>query len=108
MSVWIILVISGLLEGVWVTAMKASNGFTHWGYTAMTFVVAWVSFWMLGYAMRFVPQGVGYPVWVGLGAVCSVAAGAYFWGEQINLQRVLSVCLIVSGIVGLYLAEGRT
>ena len=54
---WLFLLAAGLLETVWALSMKASEGFTRWPYTVLTFAAAWASFWLLGLALRSLPVG---------------------------------------------------
>ena len=105
---WGLLVIAGLLETVWAASMKLSEGFTRPLPSAVTAVAAAASFWLLAIAMRGLPLGVAYPVWVGIGAVGSVAVGVVPLGEGVNALRLGSVALIVAGIAGLSLAEARS
>lgn len=58
--------------------------------------------------MRSVPIGTAYPVWVGIGAVGSVAAGAWLFDEPLSAPRLLCVGLIVAGVVGLKLTTAAT
>lgn len=101
---WLILLISGLLEVVWATAMKASNGFTVVVPSVVTGVAAFVGFWLLGFAMKSLPLGTAYPVWVGIGAIGTFVLGVIWFGEPASVLRVASVALIVAGIVGLKVA----
>ena len=66
---WALLFIAGLLEIVWSVSMKASQGFSKGGYTALTFVAASISFWLLGLAVKTLPIGTVYATWTGIGAV---------------------------------------
>ena len=98
---WIVLVISGVLEAVWATALGRSEGFTRPGATA-TFAVALVlSMVGLGYAMRELPIGTSYAVWVGIGAVGTVGWAMATGQEPTSAVRILLVGLIVAGVVGL-------
>lgn len=103
--VWIILLISDLLEGVWVSAIKASGGFAKLGPSVLTGVAAFVGFWLLGYAMKSLPLGTAYPIWVGIRAVGTFVLGVVWFGEPTSLLRVASVSLIIAGIVGLKMAS---
>lgn len=102
---WLILLISGLLEVVWASAMKASDGFTKLGPSVLTGVAAFVGFWLLGFAMKSLPLGTAYPVWVGIGAVGTFILGVLWFGEPASLLRIASVSLIIAGIVGLKVAS---
>ena len=102
---WLVLLISGVLEVVWATAMKASDGFTKLGPSVLLGVAALVGFWLLGYAMKHLPLGTAYPVWVGIGAVGTFVFGVVWFGESASLLRVASVGLILAGIIGLKVAS---
>jgi quaternary ammonium compound-resistance protein SugE len=63
-----------------------------------------ISLWLLGIAMKSLPVGTAYSVWVGVGAVGTVILGIVLLGEAVNTARLISVALIIAGIVGLKLA----
>lgn len=102
---WVALLVAGLLEVGWATAMKLSEGFTRPGPTLATFALMLASFGLLSYAMRSLPLGTAYGVWTGIGAVGSVLVGILFMGEARDPLRLLCIALIVSGIVGLRLTS---
>ena len=101
---WILLTLAGLLEVGWAIGLKKSEGFTHIWPTIGTLGAMALSFWLLSLAIRTLPLGTAYPVWVGIGAVGTVIVGRLLFGESITLWRVASVALIVIGIVGLKLS----
>jgi quaternary ammonium compound-resistance protein SugE len=82
---WLLLAVAGLLEIVWSVRMKASHGFTKHHFTAITLVAAWVSFWLLGLAMRQLPVGTAYAVWTGIGAVGAAVLGILIFGESVTV-----------------------
>lgn len=98
---WLLLFVSGLLEIVWSSAMKQSEGFTRPVPSAVTVVAALVGFWLLALAMRDLPLGTAYAVWVGIGAVGAFIVGVTVLGEPLTPLRAASAGLIVLGIVGL-------
>lgn len=102
---WFWLVMAGLLEVVWAIAMKQSHGFTRWLPTVVMLVTMGIGFGMLTLALRQIPLGTGYAVWVGIGAVGTALAGVWVFGESINTARILFLAMIVLGIVGLRLTE---
>jgi quaternary ammonium compound-resistance protein SugE len=102
-TAWAILVVAGLLEIVWSSSMKASEGFTKHMYTGVTLVAAWLSFWLLGLAMKSLPLGTAYAVWTGIGAVGAAVLGIVFFKEPATAARILCIAAIVGGIVGLKL-----
>lgn len=102
---WIVLVVSGALEAVWATALGRSEGFTRPGPT-VTFAVALVaSMAGLAYAMRELPVGTAYVVWVGIGAVLTVAYAAWTGTEPLSVVRLLLLLGIVACVVGLKLVS---
>lgn len=102
---WIVLVLSGVLEAVWATALGRSEGFTRLAPT-VTFGVALVlSMGGLAYAMRDLPVGTAYAVWVGIGAVGTVGWAMATGQEPASLVRILLVGMIVAGVVGLKLTH---
>jgi quaternary ammonium compound-resistance protein SugE len=103
---WLILVCAGLLEIVWATALKQSDGFTRLWPSILGVGGALLSFILLAIALRQLPAGTGYAVWVGIGAVGVAAAGIILLGEAVSAGRLLFLSLIVVGIVGLRLVEG--
>ena len=98
---WFVLVLAGVLEAVWATALGRSEGFTRPG-PSLVFVVAMVfSMAGLALAMRDIPIGTAYAVWVGIGAVLTVAVGMVTGTDAVTPLRVLFLALIVGGVVGL-------
>lgn len=102
---WFILMIAGLLEVVWAVGLKYSEGLTRFWPSVITVVTLLLSFWLLGLAMRSLPIGTAYGVWVGIGAVGTVIFGIVFLSEPAGATRLVSVALIISGIIGLKLSS---
>jgi quaternary ammonium compound-resistance protein SugE len=101
---WVILVIAGLFEVAWAIGLKYTEGFTRLWPSVWTGLAMLVSLWLLGIAMKSLPVGTAYSVWVGVGAVGTVILGIALFDEPANAPRLISVALIVAGIVGLKLA----
>lgn len=101
---WIILIIAGLFEVCWAIGLKYTEGFTRLWPTAGTVLAMLISVWLLGIAMKSLPVGTAYSVWVGVGAVGTVVLGIVLLGEPANAIRLISVALIIAGIIGLKLA----
>lgn len=101
---WILLVVAGLFEVGWAIGLKYTEGFTRLWPSVGTVLAMVVSFWLLGAAMKSLPVGTAYGVWVGVGSVGTVVLGIVLFGEPANAARLISVTLIVAGIVGLKLA----
>jgi quaternary ammonium compound-resistance protein SugE len=103
---WYLLVGAGLLEIVWAIALKSSDGFSRLWPSAIGIIAAVVSFVMLTMALRTLPVGTAYAVWVGIGAVGVALTGIVALGESASLLRLSLLALILAGIVGLKLIEG--
>ena len=104
MNPWIILVIAGLFEIVWATSMKASNGFTNTAPSIITGIAAFISFWLLAMAMKELPLGTAYVVWVGIGALGAAILGIVMFGDSITPLRITGIALIAAGIAALKFA----
>jgi quaternary ammonium compound-resistance protein SugE len=101
---WALLVLAGLLEVGWAIGLKYTEGYTRPWPTTFTVGAMVASVWLLGIAMKSLPVGTAYAVWVGIGAVGTAALGIALFGESASWQRLGSLALIVAGIVGLKLA----
>ena len=101
---WLILIVAGLFEVVWATALKMSNGFRNPLADAVVVVGMALSVWLLAVAMKTIPMGTAYAVWTGIGAIGGVAVGIIAFGESASVLRIASAALIIAGIVGLKLA----
>lgn len=102
---WIILVIAGLFETGWAIGLKYTDGLTRLWPTIWTVLAMVVSLWLLGIAMKSLPVGTAYSIWVGVGAVGTVILGIVLLGEPANVGRLISITLIIAGIIGLKLAS---
>lgn len=100
---WGILFLAGLFEVAWAIGLKYTDGFTRPWPTAATLVAMVVSVVLLGIAMKSLPVGTAYAVWVGVGAVGTAILGIVLFAEAASAGRLLSLALIVMGIVGLKL-----
>lgn len=101
---WIILVLAGLFEVAWAIGLKYTDGFTRLWPTVGTVAAMAVSLGLLGIAMKSLPVGTAYAIWVGVGAVGTVILGIVLFDEPVNALRIGSVVLIVAGLVGLKLS----
>jgi quaternary ammonium compound-resistance protein SugE len=98
---WVILILSGVLEAVWATALGKSEGFTRLWPSVTFFVALTFSMAGLAWAMRDIPTGTAYAVWVGIGAALTVAYAMIFGGESSSILKVLLVLGIVGCVIGL-------
>lgn len=101
---WLTLFIAGLLEVVWAVGLKYSHGFTKLWPSIGTIIAMTLSVVLLSIAMRTLPMGTAYAVWVGIGAVGTVIMGIFLFNEPTSAIRLASVALIIIGIIGLKLA----
>ena len=101
---WVILVLAGLFEIGWVIGLKYSEGFTRLWPSIITLIAMAASVWLLGMAMKSLPMGTAYSVWVGIGAVGTVMLGMLLFDEPTNALRLISIALVIVGIAGLKLA----
>lgn len=103
---WIILILAGLFEIVWAVGLKYTHGFTRLTPSLITVGGMIISFWLLAIAMKSLPLGTAYAVWVGIGTIGAFVAGIILLGETLSALRVISVLLIAAGLAGLKLASG--
>lgn len=102
---WLLLLISGVLEAVWATALGRSEGFTRVGPSVVFGVALVASMAGLALAMRELPVGTSYAVWVGIGAVLTVAYAMLTGAESASLVKALFLTMIVGGVIGLKLTH---
>ncbi|MBN9630405.1 MAG: multidrug efflux SMR transporter [Actinobacteria bacterium] len=102
---WIVLILSGVLEAVWATALGKSAGFTRL-WPSVVFGVALVaSMAGLAYAMREISTGTAYAVWVGIGAALTVLYAMIFGGDGFSLLKLLLILGLVACVIGLKLVH---
>ncbi|MEI2268942.1 multidrug efflux SMR transporter [Microbacterium sp. No. 7] len=102
---WIVLIIAGVLEAVWATALGRSEGFTKLWPTVVFAAALVASMGGLAFALRDIPTGTGYAVWVGIGATLTVVWAMVTGAESVSLVKVLLVLGLVACIVGLKLVS---
>ena len=91
---WTILFLAGIFEIFWAVGLKYSDGFTKLFPTIFTIVTMIISFYLLSLALKALPIGTAYAVWVGIGTVGTVIAGIILFGESMTLIRVISILFI--------------
>ncbi|MFN7225316.1 MAG: DMT family transporter [Paracoccaceae bacterium] len=104
MSPWLLVFVAGLFETGWAIGLKYSEGFTRPVPTVLTIVGALASFWLLSLAMKDLPVGTAYAVWVGIGTMGTAILAVILFGEPVNTVRVIGIAMILAGIVALKLA----
>ncbi|WP_104167885.1 multidrug efflux SMR transporter [Arthrobacter sp. SX1312] len=102
---WIVLVVSGVLEAVWATALGRSEGFTRLAPTVVFGIAIAASMAGLAYAMRTLPVGTAYAVWVGIGASLTVVYAMATGTEPASLLKIVFLLMIVGGVIGLKLVH---
>jgi quaternary ammonium compound-resistance protein SugE len=104
---WINLIIAGLLEVVWASSLKYTEGFTKPLPSLLTISTITASFILLAQALKTLPIGTGYAIWTGIGVVGTAIIGSVFLGESRDLPRFICIGLIVIGIVGLRFTSSK-
>jgi len=102
---WVVLVVSGALEAVWATALSRSEGFSRLAPSVVFLVAVVASMLGLGYAMRTLPVGTAYAVWVGIGAALTVVIAMVSGEEPVSVVRILLLLGLVGCVIGLKLAH---
>ena len=102
---WIWLTLAGLLEVVWAIGLKYTEGFTRIGPSAITVAAMIASLYFLGLAVRSLPIGTAYAVWVGIGAFGAAVLGIYLFGEPQTFWRLFFLGLLVVAVIGLKLSH---
>jgi quaternary ammonium compound-resistance protein SugE len=102
---WLVLVVSGALEAVWATALGRSEGFTRFAPTVVFAAALAGSMAGLAWAMRGLPIGTAYAVWVGIGATLTAGYAMWTGAEAVSVVRVLLLAGIVGCVIGLKLTH---
>lgn len=100
---WLVLIVSGMCEAIWATALGKSEGFTKLWPTVWFFIGAAVSMGGLGWALKYVPIGTGYAIWVGVGAAATVAVAMISGNEPFSWVRIALITGLIACIAGLKL-----
>jgi quaternary ammonium compound-resistance protein SugE len=104
MWAWASLVAAGVAEIGWAVGLKYTHGFTRLWPSVYTVVAMVISVLLLEYAVRSIPVGTAYAIWVGIGAAGVAVAGILLFGESASAVRIGCIALIVAGVIGLKLA----
>lgn len=105
---WVMLVFSGMMESVWAIALDKSEGFSHIGPSIVFVVGLLLSMGGLAFALRYLPVGTAYAVWVGIGASLTVAYGMVTGAEPVSVARIALLAGLIACIVGLKLVGGTS
>lgn len=98
---WVVLLVSGGLEAVWAAALAASDGFRRKGPAVLFLVTNVLSLGGLAWAMREIPTGTAYAVWVGVGATLTAAWAMLSRAEPVDVRRIALLALLLACVVGL-------
>ena len=101
---WVIILAAGLFETGFAVALKMSHGMTRIWPTAIFAACALASFALLTIALRKLEVGAAYAVWTGIGAAGTAVIGMAFLGDTVSAAKIVSVCLILAGVIGLNLS----
>lgn len=102
---WFVLIVSGMFEAVWATAMSRSEGFTKVVPTLIFLIAVVISMGGLAWALKVIPVGSGYAVWVGVGAVTTAVYAMATGAEEVSLSKVIFLAGIIGSVVGLQLVS---
>lgn len=102
---WLILFLAGLLEVVWAIGLKHTQGFSKLVPSLITLITMGGSFYLLSIAMRTLPLGTAYAVWVGIAVIGTAIAGIVLFHESVSHLKILSLLMIIAGIIGLKLSN---
>jgi quaternary ammonium compound-resistance protein SugE len=102
---WVLLLLAGLAEVAWAIGLKYAAGFTRLVPSLITLAAMVFSVYLLSLALRVLPLGTAYAVWVGIGAVGTALAGIFLFAETASPLKLISLAFVVAGIVGLKLAS---
>jgi quaternary ammonium compound-resistance protein SugE len=103
---WLILIVAGLFEVGWAVGLKYTEGFTRPLPSVLTIAAMIISLGLLGIALKTLPVGSAYGIWVGVGAVGTAIVGILLFDETVSALKFVSLLLLVAGIVGLKLTSG--
>lgn len=102
---WGILILAGLFEVIWAVGLKYSEGFSKLTPSIITLVAMGISIYLLSLAIKNIPLGSAYAIWVAIGSVGAVIAGVILFDEELNLLKITSMLLVVAGVIGLKLSS---
>ena len=100
---WLMLLLAGVFEIVWAIAMKYSNGFSVLIPSIITAVAYILSAVFLALALKHLPLGMAYVMWVAFGIIGTTILGALLFSEKLAIQQIISIILIIIGVIGLKL-----
>lgn len=103
---YVFLALAIVFEVAGTSLLKLSDGFTRLWPTVGVAIGYGLAFWMLSLTLRTLPVGVAYAIWAGLGTASIAVIGAFFFGEQLGMVKIIGIALIVAGVVALNIDTG--
>ena len=100
---WLMLLLAGIFEIVWAVAMKYSNGFTVLIPSIVTAITYILSAVFLALALKYLPLGMAYVMWVAFGIIGTTILGVLLFSEKLTVLQIISIILIIVGVIGLKL-----
>ncbi len=107
MNAWILLAVAIAFEVAGTSLLKASDGFTRWGYGAASMACYWICFGFLAAAIKTIPVGVAYAIWSGIGILAITIIGWFWFKQSLNLAQIACIALIAVGAIGLNLSTPK-
>lgn len=105
---YVYLIAAVVAETIGTTALQASAQFSRFWPSVLVVLAYGVSFYLLALTLRFMPVGVVYAIWSGLGIICIAAIGFVVFGQKLDLPAVIGLGLIIAGILVIHLLSGST
>ncbi|MGR3722882.1 multidrug efflux SMR transporter [Abyssibius alkaniclasticus] len=105
---WILLTLAIIGEVIGTSALKASDGLTHWGYALVTLLGYAVAFYFLSIVLKTMPVGVAYAIWSGAGVALVTLIGLVVFQQKLDFGAMLGIGLIVAGVLVLNVFSGTT
>ena len=103
---WILIIIAGIMEPMWVYTLQKSDNFRNVQWAILTVAIVIVDLYLLSVSMQTIGAGLSYAIWTGIGAVTTFLMGIALFKESTSWMRVACIFVIIAGIVGLNVVSG--
>ena len=103
---WILIIIAGIMEPMWVYTLQRSDNFRDMKWAALTIAIVIIDLYLLSVSMQTIGAGLSYAIWTGIGAVTTFLMGIALFKESTSWIRVICIFVIIAGIVGLNVVSG--
>jgi len=101
---WIYLGIAVIFEIAVAISAGNAKGFTHFWWSVSTLVTGAIGTYFLSLALLTFPVGVGYAIWTSVAGVGIVVLGTLFFGQRLNVKKIIGIAMVIGGVVGLQLS----